>query len=207
MKKSVKHQYNPQILEVILGSIADGVFTVDRDFKITTFNRAAEEITGVPADEALGKYCYEVFKADICESDCALHQAMDSDQPVMRYPISIIRADGKKVSVSITASALRDRNGSMSGGVETFHDLSLIEELRRKVRGVYSFEGIVSSNKRMAEIFAILPRIAKSDSTVRRFHAVRPANAVSYVCNQGVFDRTDAPFVYWCIAPCVVREL
>jgi PAS domain S-box-containing protein len=166
MAKGEKSQYNPQILEVILESIADGVFTVDKNFKITSFNHAAEEITGVPVNEALGRYCYDVFKADICESDCALHQAMENDKPLMRYPISIIRADGNKVSVSITASALRNRNGSMGGGVETFHDLSLIEELRRKVQGIYSFEDIVSRNKKMAEIFSILPRIAKSDSTV-----------------------------------------
>jgi PAS domain S-box-containing protein len=166
MPKTGKHQYNPQILEVILDSIADGVFTVDEKFKITSFNHAAGEITGVPANEALGKYCYEVFKADICESDCALKQAIENSQPLMRYPISIIRADGKKISISITASALKENDGSVVGGVETFHDLSLIEELRRKVQGIYSFEDIVSRNKKMAEIFSILPRIAKSDSTV-----------------------------------------
>jgi len=166
MSEAEKHQYNHQILEVILDSIADGVFTVDKDFKITSFNHAAGEITGVPVREALGKYCYEVFKADICESDCALKTAIENNQPLMRYPISIIRADGNKVSISITASALMDNEGSLVGGVETFHDLSLIEELRRRVQGIYSFEDIVSRNKRMTEIFSILPRIAKSDSTV-----------------------------------------
>jgi PAS domain S-box-containing protein len=52
-------------MKMILSSIADGVFTVDDKFIITSFNRAAQEITGVPAHEALGKPCCEVFRAEI----------------------------------------------------------------------------------------------------------------------------------------------
>ena len=47
--------------KIILDSIADGVFTVDSDWKITSFNRAAEKITGITKEEAIGRYCWEVF--------------------------------------------------------------------------------------------------------------------------------------------------
>ncbi|MCX5863435.1 MAG: PAS domain-containing protein, partial [Deltaproteobacteria bacterium] len=57
----------PEEMSMILDSIADGVFTVDRSFVITSFNRAAEKITGVPFDEAIGRPCCEVFRAEICE--------------------------------------------------------------------------------------------------------------------------------------------
>ena len=56
----------------ILDSINDGVFTVDRQWRITSFNRAAERITGVARAEAIGRPCCEVFRASICESACAL---------------------------------------------------------------------------------------------------------------------------------------
>ena len=56
--------------DVILDSIADGVFTVDKDWRITTFNRAAERITGVPRKEAIGRECWDVFRSNICESGC-----------------------------------------------------------------------------------------------------------------------------------------
>ena len=59
---------------VILDSIADGVFAVDTDWKICSFNRAAEEITGIPGDEAMGRHCSDVFRASICESACALRE-------------------------------------------------------------------------------------------------------------------------------------
>jgi len=43
--------------QIILDSIADGVFTVDSDWKITSFNRAAERITGIKKAEAMGRHC------------------------------------------------------------------------------------------------------------------------------------------------------
>ena len=44
-----------QARDIILDSIADGVFTVDETWRITSFNKAAEKITGVRRDEAMGK--------------------------------------------------------------------------------------------------------------------------------------------------------
>ena len=53
--------------EIILESISDGVFTVDHNWRIMSFNRAAEEITGTSRNEAIGRYCWEVFRSNMCE--------------------------------------------------------------------------------------------------------------------------------------------
>jgi PAS domain S-box-containing protein len=53
--------------EAILESISDGVFTVDLEWRITSFNRAAEEITGIPRGEAIGRRCSDVFRSSMCE--------------------------------------------------------------------------------------------------------------------------------------------
>ena len=45
----------------LLDSVPDGVFTVDAEWCITSFNRAAEQITGIRRQEALGRRCCEVF--------------------------------------------------------------------------------------------------------------------------------------------------
>lgn len=166
MKEKPNNQYTPEIMNTILNSIADGVFTVDSEFKITSYNPAAEKITGISAKDALGKYCYEVLKSDMCESGCLVEEATKKDQSLIRYPVTIINSDGDKVLISITASALKDNKGSIIGGIETFRDLSLIEELRRRVQGIASFEDIISRNKKMKDIFSIIPKIAKTDSTV-----------------------------------------
>ncbi len=108
---------------VILDSIADGVFTVDRDFIVTSFNRAAEKITGVPRNEAVGRPCCEVFRAEICESDCALKQSVETSRPVVNRAVHILRADGTLLPISISAALLRDEQGEIIGVVETFREL------------------------------------------------------------------------------------
>ena len=151
---------------IILDSIADGVFTVDGEWRITSFNRAAEEITGIPKEEAVGQQCCDVFHASICESSCALRETFDTKRPVVNRAVYIVDAGGNRVPISISSAVLRDKSGKIIGGVETFRDLSAIEELRRELKSKYSFHDIVSKNAEMLKIFDILPSIAKSDSTV-----------------------------------------
>ena len=155
---------NPTLEEtaVILDSINDGVFTVDDEFRITAFNRSAEQITGVPTEEALGRQCWEVFKADICEGDCALKHTIRTGEPVVNRSINILDARGGKTPISVSTALLKKRKGKIIGGVETFRDLSLVEALRREVEGRYHFADMVSGSSEMKKIFAILPDIARA---------------------------------------------
>jgi len=152
--------------DIILDSIADGVFTVDLNWRITSFNAAAERITGIPREEAIGKICAEVFKATICESACALRKTMQTGEPIINKEITILRVDGEPIPVSISTALLKDKDGNVIGGVETFRDLSVVKELRKELAEKHSFEDIVSKNSKMLELFSILPEIAESDSTV-----------------------------------------
>ncbi|TWU39207.1 sigma-54 interaction domain-containing protein [Novipirellula artificiosorum] len=152
--------------ETILNSIADGVFTVDSDWRITSFNRAAEEITGVSRDEAIGQKCFDVFQANICQSNCALRDSMKSGRQWVDRRIDILNRDGEKVPISISTSVLRDADGKPFGGVETFRDLSAIESLRREIDGRYSQYDIITKNHAMLGILDILPDIAASETSV-----------------------------------------
>ena len=156
----------PPHTETILNSIADGVFTVDLDWRVTFFNQAAEEIIGVPAAEALGRQCCEVFRANVCESACVLRHTMDTGKQVVNQAVAILRADGKEIPTSVSTALLKDESGEIIGGVETFRDLSLVEELRREIHRQYRLEDILSKSPLMQKIFALLPEIARSDSTV-----------------------------------------
>jgi PAS domain S-box-containing protein len=69
---------------LILDSIADGVFTVDKEFRITSFNRAAEEITKFSRDEAIGQFCCEIFRANVCFENCALRETLKTGKT--NYP-------------------------------------------------------------------------------------------------------------------------
>ena len=151
---------------IILDSIADGVFTIDMDFRITSMNRAAKDILGIKEEDALGKLCYEVFHANICEHSCVLKETMATGKNIINKPIYIVNSRGERVPVSISTALLRDDGGTIIGGVETFRDLTAIETLRKEIESNYSFEDIVSKNREMRELFHILPQIAESDSSV-----------------------------------------
>jgi len=151
---------------IILDSIADGVFTVDSDWKITFFNRAAEKITGIKKDEAIGRYCWEVFKAGICERRCPLRQTIESGKPVINQSIHIVNSKGNQVTVSISTATLRDQSGKVIGGVETFRDLGIVEQMRKELVGQHSFMHIISKSLEMYRLFNILELVSKDDTTI-----------------------------------------
>jgi len=152
--------------DVILESIADGVFTVDLDWRITSFNRAAESITGVPRESAIGQRCYDVFRASICENECALKETLQTGRPTLNKAIYILDAMGQRVPISISAAVLKDAEGDTIGGVETFRDLSMVEELRKELERKYTFSDIIGRGPAMRQLFDLLPQIAESNSTV-----------------------------------------
>ena len=151
---------------IILDSIADGVFTVDKDWRISSFNRAAEEITGVSRKDAVGQLCKDVLKADICERNCCLRATMRTGKPIVNKNVYIIDAEGRKRPISISTALLRDKKGKLLGAVETFRDISVEEDLRKAIEKKYSFADIISKNHRILQLFDILPDIAASNSTV-----------------------------------------
>jgi len=152
--------------DIILDSIADGVFTVDSEWRITSFNRAAEEITGIPRGEAIGRQCCDVFKASICEGDCALRRTIETGAQIVNKAVYIITAEGERIPISISTALLRDESGRTIGGAETFRDLSVVENLRKELARKYTFADIISKNHKMQQLFDILPEIAESESTV-----------------------------------------
>lgn len=152
--------------DIILDSINEGVFTIDTEWRITSFNRAAEKITGITRQKAIGRYCREVFHADICENSCTLKNTMETGKPVMNATANIISKTGEKIPIRISTALLKDEDGHLKGGVETFQDLTQIELLRKELEARYTLEDIVGQSMKIVELFNILPQIAESDSTV-----------------------------------------
>ncbi|MCD6307774.1 MAG: sigma 54-interacting transcriptional regulator [Candidatus Latescibacteria bacterium] len=180
---------------IILDSISDGVFTVDDRWLITYFNRAAEDITGIQRGDAIGQPCNYVFRASICESGCALRRTMETGERIQNLPIFIIRGDGVKIPVSISTALLKDEDGTVVGGVETFHDISIEEELKRELKHSYTFADIISRNHRMHEIFSLLPAVAESTSSV--LVQGESGTGKELICRaiHNISPRADKPFV------------
>jgi PAS domain S-box-containing protein len=152
--------------ESILESISDGVFTVDKDWRITSFNRAAEQITGIPRVDAIGRRCSEVFRASMCETQCALKHTLDTGKAVVNKAAFIVDAQGRRIPISVSTALLRNHKGQIAGGAETFRDLTLIEEMRKEIKGRVQTGDLFSRSDAMRRVIELLPLIAESESTV-----------------------------------------
>jgi PAS domain S-box-containing protein len=188
---------NTQALQnkMILDSIADGVFTVDRNWRITSFNFAAELITGWEREDAIGSFCSDVFHSSICGKNCAVAEALYTGSPVTNRSITIQDADGKRKPISISAAPLLDVVGNVIGGVETFRDLSVEETLRKQLMQSYTFDEIISKSPAMQRYFEILPDIAASDSTVLILGESGTGKGILAQAVVNASSRRDKPFV------------
>ncbi|HPR64501.1 MAG TPA: sigma 54-interacting transcriptional regulator [Thermoanaerobaculia bacterium] len=155
-----------QIYERILDHINEGVFVVDRDMRITYFNAAAERITGFSAAEAIGEYCYDILRSTYCPTACALKESLESGLHVGERELTIYSRDQREIPVSVSTSPLRDEDGNLIAGVETFRDLSLIHFLREEIQESHTHHDIITKNPTLLDMIGHLPDIAQSDLPV-----------------------------------------
>jgi PAS domain S-box-containing protein len=150
---------------LILDSLREGVFTVDKDFRVTSFNAEAERITGFSRREALGRKCYEVFRASICQRGCALRETIETGRPLRDVRVDVLNATMLPVPIAVSTAVLRDGK-RLLGGVEIFRDISDIERLRSQLKAQGSFENIVGASPAMQRVFQLLPDVAAADAPV-----------------------------------------
>jgi len=181
--------------DVILDSINEGVFTVDLDWRITSFNRAAESITGISREEAIGKPCWDVFHADICQTACALKRTFNTGRPVVNATAHIVSNQGVRVPIRISTAILKDGAGQVIGGVESLQDLSRVEQLQKELESRYTFEDIVGRSDTMMQLFKVLPQIAESKSTVLIEGASGTGKELFARAIHNLSDRRKKPFV------------
>ena len=118
-------------LNDILEAMTDGVLAVDVDGKITTFNRAAQRITGYLAGEVKHRSYGELFGDGFGE----LPRLADRSSAPRGHVASELRTkDGSTVPVSESVALLTDRYGNVVGAIKVFQDLSEVVRLREQVR-------------------------------------------------------------------------
>ncbi len=155
-----------ELSRLIFDSISDGVFTVNRNCAITSFNKAAERITGFQASEAVGKFCFDVFRTEVCHRQCALKDTLKHHNPVENARVTIVTRDGRELPIQVTTTMLKDDRGELIGAVEFFRDVSELEHLRKRLEQKRVLEDIVSVNPEMHELINLLPDVAASECNV-----------------------------------------
>lgn len=158
------------LMIAILDTISDGVMTVDFNMSITSFNRAAELITGYSTKEAIGKRCYDIFCAgkniDHCLVECIMKMAAKEGKPLTRKS-KILSKKGDVVTISSTARLLYDLNGHPIGGIATFVDITALEKLKGEFQGrKYILGNIIGKSQKMREIYDLIESISESWANV-----------------------------------------
>jgi len=153
-------------VQAVLDSIAEGVVTVDRDGRITSMNRTAEEILGLAAGEAVGRSTLEVLPAELCGPGSPLHETLETGRRVRNREVSMADQAGKPVPLSLCAGPFRDESGHTLGAVCTIRDLREIERIAEERRSRTPFVGIVGKHPKIREVFDLIEMIKDSDSTV-----------------------------------------
>nr|HID59770.1 PAS domain S-box protein [Desulfobacterales bacterium] len=123
-----------QQLSAIFDDLQIGVFTVDSDRRITSFNRAAELLTGYHEKDVLGRYCYQIFRNDLCYGECKFHEAVEAEQKSLRFDVEIKDRYNEKRVITKIVMPLYDMTRQVIGCIEIFQDYSVFEELINRIR-------------------------------------------------------------------------
>ncbi len=165
-KGETMEAWGHQKLLKLLDTVQEGVFVIDTNDRITFFNRRAERITGTSKKHALGRFCWEVLRANCCGNDCPLRRTLVTGEQFSERPVTLISADGIKKVVSIATTVLRDSDGNITEAIETFRDISS-EDIQFHSRfSAYRYHNIITINSQLQKLVDTLPMIAESNSTV-----------------------------------------
>ncbi len=118
----------------ILASLSSGLLTVDRDGTIIFFNSAAEQITGLDADDALGRPLEELFPHIADRAASHQHQSEASSDSISRLESPYQRPDGQSLHLGFSLSPLRNSSGEQIGRIIIFQDLSDIKDMEARMK-------------------------------------------------------------------------
>ena len=150
----------------ILDSLGEGVFTVDKSFRINFFNKAAEKITGHKKEEVIGQFCKNVFKSKVCFTDCPIALVLNSKKNIYDFESKIRSASENFISIKLNAAVLHNEDEIPVGGVISFREVSDLERINQDLTKDSQFHGIIGKSKPMREIFELIEEISDSDAPV-----------------------------------------
>lgn len=124
----------------LLDTIKDGVYFVNRERKITYWNKAAEEMTGYKNGEVLGRFCGDNFLIHIdekgnnlCNGACPLAKVLETGMPG-EDTIFLHHKRGHRVPITVRVTPVKHDDGTIIGAVEIFSDRSVKEMYRKRIQ-------------------------------------------------------------------------
>lgn len=151
-------------------SLPIGIFVIDTDMNIVSFNACAERITGFSKAEAMACKCFEIFRAKQCFGACPLRAALEKKGANLRARNTILTRDNVEIPVEITASVMTDSEGQVTGALECFQE-AFPENLAdsgedNDLPSENPFEYIIGNDPRIRKVVDICQVASKTDAQI-----------------------------------------
>lgn len=146
----------------LIDNLTEGIYFLDRERRITYWNRGAERLTGYPARDVLGKRCADGLLQHmdtsgrlLCEDGCPMEAAM-TDGRDREAEVFLHHRAGHRVPVTVRATPIRDAGGEIVGAAEVFNDISRQVRAEERVRELEALSLVdpltAAGNRRYGEI-------------------------------------------------------
>jgi two-component system response regulator AtoC len=156
---------SPAALSSLLNQLPVGVIIIDADRRVKTFNRSLEALVGFDPEEMRDLPCRHVLRLDRCHGHCPLDQVNQTSAPVT-FGGDLINRLRRKIHVRVTAAPIRDPGGRIIGYLETVEDVHQLEPQVEHLGQRLGFRRLLGNSPQMQNLFATLPAIAQTDSSV-----------------------------------------
>ncbi|MCF8051555.1 MAG: sigma 54-interacting transcriptional regulator [Desulfobacterales bacterium] len=176
MNEQTHDLWDIRFVNRIIGSMADGVFTMDAKGRISSWNRSMERISGYSANEALGQTC-QLLQCSRCFGKacpagiekCGIMETGASEAKECQ----IRHKDGRDISVIKNASVVKDEEGRVVGVVETVTDMTELNQARQqadeaalRLGELHRLDNIIGKSRAMQQVFSAIKAAAASDATI-----------------------------------------
>ncbi|MCK4412517.1 MAG: response regulator [Candidatus Eisenbacteria sp.] len=132
-RAEVEFQAGGELQQRLLATAATAIFTVDAQQTITSVNEEFCAILGYKPKEVIGRHC-QMLAGGGCRENCVL---LDPDRanPIEKYPCQIKTKAGRELTVLKNADLVRDDEGRVIMGIESFIDVTELNEARERAEG------------------------------------------------------------------------
>lgn len=187
--------FEKNIKDDILDSLAEGIFTVNQEFKINFFNKAAEKITGYKREDVMGKFCKHVFKAKLCYQDCPIAMVLKTKKNIYDFDSEMLLKSGGTIPIKLNAAVLYNDDKEPNGGIISFRDVCDLEIIRNDLVKDSHFHGVIGKSKQMQDIFELIEEISDSNAPVLIQGESGTGKEMLANAVQAASRRRDKPFI------------
>ena len=187
--------YEERSLKIILDNLDVGIFTVDKGGRITFFNTAAEKISGFNRRQILGEPCSAIFGGQEAQEVCSMQDTIVTGQSRSSRQGKMTTRDGGSIPIRANYMALQNEKGTIVGGLTTFHDLTLVQQLKQAMRDRYTFHDMIGRSPAMQKIFEMVDVVAATDATILIEGATGTGKDLLAKVIHSASRRSEKPFV------------